>query len=159
MALRVQVSWRCFKLVVFFLVSVWIVPSSQKKRQYYRISGVFLVVDYFHCSGMFESGVKLDAWFKLCLLSNPQARDENASRTTRLPGGKSFFQKPDAKPRAALGSIANTLVERNAAGKVSSVSPLFSPFHHYHTHTIPQVSLPYSSASFSAEWYYILLSP
>ena len=74
---------------------------------------------------MFESGVKLDAWFKLCL-SNPQARDENASRTTRLPGGKSFFQKPDAKPRAALGSIANTLVERNAAGKVSSVNTWFN---------------------------------
>ena len=71
--------------------------------------------------------------FELCFLSNTQARDENESRITRrLPGGKSFFQKPDAKPRAALGNIANTLVQRNAAGKVSSVSTWFtsgSPHH------------------------------
>ena len=63
----------------------------------------------------------------LCFLSNTQARDENESRNTRLRGGKSFFQKPGAKPRAALGSIANTfVVERNAAGKVSSVSTWFT---------------------------------
>ena len=72
------------------------------------------------------SWCRLFSLFELRLLSNPQARNENASRTTRLPGGKSFFQKPDAKPRAALGSIANTLVERNAAGKVSSVNTWFN---------------------------------
>ena len=65
----------------------------------------------------------------LCFPSNTQARDENESRITRLPGGKSFFQKPDAKPRAALGSIANTfIVERNAAGKVSSVCTWFCTY-------------------------------
>ena len=76
---------------------------------------------------MFQSGVKPHD-LNLCFLSNKQARDENESRITRLPGGKSFFQKPDAKPRAALGSIANTLVERNAAGKVSSVSMWFCTY-------------------------------
>ena len=93
---------------------------------------------------MFESGVKPHD-LNLCFLSNTQARDENESRITRLPGGKSFFQKPDAKPRAALGSIANTfIVERNAAGKVSSVSTWFR---HFPCKQPPQGGYPHTAVS------------
>ena len=91
---------------MFFLVSVCCLFPLHKQN--YCDGGSFLV--------------ELFPQFELCFLSNTQARDENESRITRLHGGKSFFQKLDAKPRAALGSIANTLVERNAAGKVSGVS-------------------------------------
>ena len=112
-------------------------PQSSSKLKAFQVCGVFACVCLLFVPSSRQNGCDggsfLLSWCRLflvlndlCFLSNTQARDENESRNTRLRGGKSFFQKPGAKPRAALGSIANTLVERNVAGKVSSVSTWFT---------------------------------
>ncbi len=47
----------------------------------------------------------------------PFPLQENDTRLARQPAAKAFLQKPEVRPRAALGSIGNNVLERHQPGK------------------------------------------
>lgn len=50
-------------------------------------------------------------------LSSFRPPQENNTRLARHPGAKSFLPKPEVRPRAALGSIGNNVLEKQQPGK------------------------------------------
>jgi len=101
MALRIQVS-SCCLWMLYLAICCW----------YCSLVGCVFLHETSHSLLLYL------CYWMFFLLPIHRRENENEARISRRPAGKSFFQKPDAKPRAALGSIANTFLERNAPGKV-----------------------------------------